>query len=66
MFAAAFEQRATPSVKACGFATFPKGTAEPSQAHCVRQLPRRGSFKHLPVSSKKLPFSGELASSKAR
>ena len=24
---AAFGQRATPSVKACGFATFPKGTA---------------------------------------
>ena len=27
MFAAAFGQRAAPSVKACGFATFPKGTA---------------------------------------
>ena len=44
-------------------ATFPKGTAEPSQssrfARC--QLPRRGSFLHLPVSTNKAPPSGELA-----
>ena len=31
---------------------------EPSQAYCVRQLPRKGSFKHLPVRSKKAPPFG--------
>ena len=31
---------------------------EPSQAHFVRQLPRRGSFLHLSVSTNKAPPFG--------
>ena len=34
---------------------------KPSQA-LPRQLPRRGSFLHLPVTTNKAPPSGELAS----
>ena len=35
-----------------------KNWDEPSQAHCVRQLPRGGSFLHLPVSVNKAPPFG--------
>ena len=45
----------------CGIATFPKGTATLSVIAARCQLPRRGSFFHLPVSTNKAPPSGELA-----
>ena len=47
-----------PRLKPVGFASSPKGDGKPSQpAPTGRvQLPRRGSFGYLPVSTKSSPF----------
>ena len=52
--------RVTPSVIACGDATFPKGTAEPSQSRLTAcQLPRGGSFiSAYRQMRKSSPFGG--------
>ena len=53
--------------KSVGFANSLKGNGKPSQSAPAGrvQLPRRGSFGYLPVSTKALP-SGELARERLR
>ena len=59
LVAAAFWLAGSPSQsKPVGFANSPKGDGKPSQSAPAGrvQLPRRGSFGYLPVSTKSSPF----------